>query len=306
MTEQLLATGKHTITALTRKDSSSKLPAGVQTVAVDYEDEESIASALKGQQFLVITLANGVPPEVHHRIVRAAGKAGVPHIMPNIYATNIVLDNKGAVDPFFPVQGLRDLVAEIDRVGLSSWTVLVGGVWYDYSLPGGPMFLGFDIKNREVTLVDNGTSKINTATWAQYARALAGLVSLKELPEDENDTSPTVSQFRNKPLYTSSFHVSQRDILASVQRVTGTTDADWTIKNQTLDERMAEGQAEIASGNFTGMVKVYYSYLLSQKGQPLNFEDKLHNELLGLPKEDLDELTKKCVKAAEDGYNPFM
>ncbi|KPM43811.1 hypothetical protein AK830_g2787 [Neonectria ditissima] len=305
MTEQLLKTGRHTVTALTRASSEAKLPPGVKIEQVDYEDEDSIASALTGQQALVITLAHGVDIEVHHRIVRAAGKAGVSHIVPNVYAANFVVNNQGSVDDFFPAAPLRLLVAEIERVGVSSWTVLVGSVWFDYSFPGGPNFLGFDIKGRQVTFFDQGTAKMNMTTWAQYARSLAALLSLKQLPEDENDASPTVSQFGNQPLYVSSFFVSQRDIFEALQDATGTTDADWAIAYEATKDRMAEGKAAAATGDFTGHIRTYYSFLLSPEGQKLNYEDKLHNNLLGLPNEDLVEVVKDCVTKAENGYSPF-
>ncbi|KAH6963362.1 hypothetical protein DER45DRAFT_480981 [Fusarium avenaceum] len=303
--EQLLKTGKHTITALTRNSSSSKLPGSVKIARVDYEDEKAIAAALEGQQLLIITLANGVDAEVHDRIVRAAGKAGVAHIVPNIYAANIVVENKGAVDDFFPAAGLRDLLTEIERVGVSSWTVLVGSIWFDYSFPAGPLFMGFDLNNRQVTLFDDGEAKVNTSTWAQYGRGAAALASLKVLPEDENDTSPTLAHFRNKPLYLSSFYVSQKEILASVQRVTNTTDSDWDIKYETTSDRMEEGKAQAASGDFRGLVQTYYSFIFSPEGQKLNFEEKLHNKVLGLPEEDLDEVVKDCVEKAKNGYSPF-
>jgi hypothetical protein len=216
-----------------------------------------------------------------------------------------VVENKGAVDDFFPAAGLRDLLAEIERVGVSSWTVLVGSIWFDYSFPAGPLFMGFDLNNRHVTLFDDGEAKINTSTWAQYGRGAAAFASLKVLPQDENDKSPTLAQFRNKPLYLSSFYVSQKDILASIQRVTNTTDADWDIKYETTSDRMNKGKAQAASGDFRGLVQTYYSFIFSPEGQKLNFEEKLHNEILGLPEEDLDEVVKDCVAKAKNGYSPF-
>ncbi|KAF5018001.1 hypothetical protein F66182_10027 [Fusarium sp. NRRL 66182] len=306
MTEQLLKTGKHSVTALTRSNSTAKFPHGVKTVSVDYQDEDSIASALEGQQLLIITLANGVDSKVHHRIVRAAGKAGVRYIIPNIYAANMVVNNQGSVDAFFPASSLRELVSEIERVGVSSWIVIVGSIWFDYSFPAGPHFFGFDIKNRQATLFDDGDAKINTTTWAQYGRAAAALASLKECPEDEHDTSPTIAQFRNQPLYVSSFFVSQSDILKSVKHVTNTTDSDWHVKRESTSDRMKDGMATAAAGDFRGLVQTYYSFLLSSEGQKLNYQDKLHNELLGLPEEDFDQVVKACVDKAENGYNPFQ
>jgi hypothetical protein len=165
--------------------------------------------------------------------------------------------------------------------------------------------MGLDLNNRQVTLFDDGEAKINTSTWAQYGRGAAALAGLKVLPEDENDTSPTLAQFRNKPLYLSSFYISQKDMLASVQRVTKTTDADWDIKYETTTDRMEKGKAQAASGDFRGLVQTYYSFIFSPEGQKLNFHEKLHNDILQLPQEDLDEVVRDCVEKAKNGYSPF-
>ncbi|KAF5590853.1 hypothetical protein FPANT_5884 [Fusarium pseudoanthophilum] len=305
ITEQLLKTGKHTVTALTRIGSSSKLPENVRVIPVNYEDEEALASVLKDQQLLVITLAVTVDPEVHHRIVRAAGKAGIRYIIPNIYAANVVIENQGSVDDFFPAAPPINLLKEIERVGVSSWILLVGGVWFDYSLPSGESFMGFDIDNRKVTLFDDGEAKINTSTLAQFGRAAAAIASLKEFPDNEDDRSPTIAQFRNKPVYLSSFYVNQKDILRSIQRVTNTTDADWEIKYESSADRIENGKAMGRSGNIMGLVQAYYSFIFSPEGQKLKTQNKLHNELLGLPEEDLDQVVKDCVERAENKFRPL-
>ncbi|KAF5557188.1 hypothetical protein FPHYL_7777 [Fusarium phyllophilum] len=276
ITEQLLKTGKHTITALTRIGSTSKLPHNVKAILVNYEDEESLASALQDQQLLVITLAVTVDPEVHHRIVRAAGKAGIRYIIPNIYAANVVIENQGAVDDFFPAAPPINLLKEIERVGVSSWILLVGGVWFDYSLPSGESFLGFDIDNRKATLFDGDEAKINTSTLAQFGRTAAAIASLKELLNDEDDKSPTIRQFKN----------------------------NWEINYESSADRIENGKAMGRSGNIMGLVQAYYSFIFSPEGQKLRTQDRLHNELLGLPEEDLDGVVSACVENAENKYKP--
>ncbi|KAG7419587.1 hypothetical protein Forpe1208_v002158 [Fusarium oxysporum f. sp. rapae] len=304
ITEQLLKTGKHAITALTRTGSTSKLPDNIKAIPVDYEDEKSIASALEGQQLLIITLAVNVDPEVHHRIVRAAGKAGIRYIIPNIYAANVVIENQGSVDDFFPAAPPINLLKEIERVGVSSWILLVGGVWFDYSLPSGESFMGFDIDNRRATLFDDGEAKINTSTLSQFGRAAAAVASLKEFPDNEDDKSPSIAQFRNKPVYLSSFYISQKDILRGIQRVTNTTNADWEIKYESSADRIENGKVMGRSGNIMGLVQAYYSFIFSQEGRKLKTQDKLHNKLLGLPEEDLDEVVRACVEKGDSKFKP--
>lgn len=83
MTEALLKTGNHTVTAITRIDSTSELPAGVITKRVDYSRPETLVEALRGQNALVITLSGFTPKETDMLLVNAAGEAGVKWILPN-------------------------------------------------------------------------------------------------------------------------------------------------------------------------------------------------------------------------------
>lgn len=80
-------------------------------------------------------------------------------------------------------------------------------------------------------------------------RAVAQLLSLKELPQDEADRSPTLARFSNGPVYMSSFRLTQRDMFESVKRVTGTTEDDGTIAVESPRQRWEDAQAELKQGN---------------------------------------------------------
>jgi uncharacterized protein YbjT (DUF2867 family) len=82
MTKELLATGKHTVTAITRPDSKSQLPEGVKIAKVDYENPQTIVEALKGQDALIITLSVFAHAE-QDKLIEAAADAGVPWVIPN-------------------------------------------------------------------------------------------------------------------------------------------------------------------------------------------------------------------------------
>ena len=83
MTKALLSTGKHSVTALTRSDSSAELPDGVVVKNIDYNEVSTIVEALKGQDALVITLSGFVPKDTEEKLINAAGEAGVKWILPN-------------------------------------------------------------------------------------------------------------------------------------------------------------------------------------------------------------------------------
>ena len=125
------------------------------------------------------------------------------------------------------------------------------------------------------------------------------------LPDDENDKSLTISRWRNKPLYVSSFKVSQRDMLDSVERATGTTDKDWTIEYEPSADRFERGKKALAAGDRTGFGTAMYARGHFPDSDTNVAEDKLDNERLGLPKEDFDEATARAVGMWKSGYNAF-
>ena len=261
-------------------------------------------SALSGHDALIITLAfTPKGDEIHDKLVRSAAKAGIKYLVPNIYTSDVVFNNQALGDEILIGSAMRKTLSSVESVTSLSWTVLVTGLWYEFSLACPPAWLGFDLNNRKVTLFDDGKRRINMSTWPQQGRAIAAFLSLKKLPENEDDKSTTIDSFRNKPLYVSSFLVNQRDALDSVQRVTKTTDADWNISYESTSERVALGREELSKGNMRGLAKAYYSRL-HYPGSEGVFEDKLDNERLGLPKEDLDEATKVALALAETGWTP--
>lgn len=301
--EELLKTGKHTITALTHANSKGTLPAGVQIAQVSYDndDEDSLVTALQGQQFLIITLSVRAPPDTHTKLVHAAAKAGVPYIMPNAYGTDF--QNASLREENLATAGAFRNCVQVESLGASSYIGMVCGMWYEWSLALGEPWFGFDIKNKTVTFFDDGKTRINVSTWRQCGRALATLLSLPE-----SGTEPAVvERWKNKALYVASFRVSQRDMLNSIHRVTGTADKDWEIKYESTAERYKNGNEELKKGSMVGFAKALYARVFFPNGDG-DFESSrgLANELLGLPKEDLDEATKRTVEMVENGWdNPF-
>jgi hypothetical protein len=83
MTEALLKTGRHTVTALTRIDSQSQLPEGAISKQIDYARPETLVEALRGQDALVITLSVQSAKGTDMQLINAAAEAGVAWIMPN-------------------------------------------------------------------------------------------------------------------------------------------------------------------------------------------------------------------------------
>lgn len=86
-------------------------------------------------------------------------------------------------------------------------------------------------------------------------------------------------------------------MLASVLRVTETKESDWTITKEPAQERFSIGASEMKQGKMEGFAKFLYSRIFFPDGCG-DFERSKGtlNNLLGLPKEDLDEFTKIAVE----------
>ncbi|CAH0055062.1 unnamed protein product [Clonostachys solani] len=302
ITKALIAKGKHEITVLSREGSDSKFADGVKVVRVNYDDEESVISALRGQQFLIVSVAATAPPGSQEKILTAAAKAGVPWVMPNGYGINAFNERLAKEAMIGPVA--KSGIKAVEDGGVSSWVLLVCGFWYEFSLAMGPPWYGFDFANKKVEFSDDGNTVINTSTWEQCGRAVANLLSLKELPDDENDDSPSISRWRNKPMFISSFQISQRDMLDSVNRVKGLTDDDWKIEHEASDVRYQRGLDILKSGSRLGFVTALYARGFYPNGDA-NFEatEALANDALGLPRESIDEATKRAIKMVDEGFN---
>lgn len=304
---QLLHTGKHSLTAITRPESTASIAAGVRTVRVDYtsDDDTALVAALDGQQALLITMSVIAPRDTVVKLIRAAAKAKVQFILPNWYGHDPANDK--LCEESLLAQSRDAACNEIKKLGVSSYFQLASGFWYEWSLAGGPDRYGFDFKKHSLVFFDGGETPMNTTTWPQSGRAIAKLLSLKIAPDNAEDKSATISQFRNSPVYVSSWRITQRDMFESVKRVTGTTDADWTVSHETSEERWKGSMEEIKKGNFSAFTKMLYSRAWFPNGDADHESSRgLHNDDLGLPVEDLDEWTTEAVRMAENDEVPWI
>lgn len=84
----LLDKNIHTITAISRSDSSASFPEHITVLKGDYSDEESLVSALKAQDVLIRQLGPRAM-SAQESVVCAAARAGVPYIIPTEFGTDI-------------------------------------------------------------------------------------------------------------------------------------------------------------------------------------------------------------------------
>ncbi|OAA55760.1 NAD(P)-binding domain protein [Cordyceps fumosorosea ARSEF 2679] len=279
MTQAFFQTGKHT-------RASSPPPSTT--------NEESLVEALKGQQFLIVSLAVSASAAAEAIVMSATAKAGVPWVMPTCYGTD--MENKKLMEENLTGQLVFANIAAAERAGLS-WTTMNYSFWYEFSLSSDNCY-GINIAKRMATLFGGGTVPICTSTWLQCGRAAAAFLSLKVLPEAEHDADAKMSRWRDRPLFIKSFVASQQDMLDSVHGVLGTTDADWTVAKVDAQARYDAGRKLLGGPEgHKGFSHCLYTRTFFQDGGG-DFSGRVVKEALGLPEEGMDEATRRAVDMA--------
>jgi hypothetical protein len=283
------------VTALTRPDSTSTFPSTLTVAKVSNDDHAGLVKALTGQDVLIVTLGVTAPQDTQPKLIRAAAEAGVKYIIPNEWGPDG--SHAGmARDMFFTdrVEPARLLIQEL---GKSSWIVISTGFWYEWSLSI-PNAFGFDFPNKTVTFFDEGNAKMNVSSWPQVGRAVAGLLSL---PIKSDGKEPSLEGFKGKWVYPTSFCISQRDILASVLRVTGDKESDWTIKKEPSKERYENAAVAVRRGEYAQFVVAMYTrgFFPNEDANVERHQGGNNNKELGLQEENLDEYTKIAMDRVE-------
>ncbi len=145
-------------------------------------------------------------------------------------------------------------------------------------------YMGFDLQTRKATFVNDGEGKWSTTTLSTVGLAVKNVIL---------DLEGTANQI----VYVASFTVSQSDVLAALERVTGSS---WELTKVDGEEQRRLGQEKFSKGDFSG-APLLLSYINCVEGHGGNFATytETWNERLDLPKENLDEVLKKIV----DGTN---
>ncbi|KAF2023288.1 NAD(P)-binding protein, partial [Setomelanomma holmii] len=279
----LLKSGLHTITAISRAKSNASFPPEVHVKKGDYSDPSFLASALQGQDVLIMQLA------YHHEamesqipLIEAAAKAGVRWVLPTEFGSDPL---SPLAKDFFPMLGIKKKYRDLIEEKGMSWVAVANNPWFDWSLARG--MWSIDIPRKKATIYNVRDAKFNTSTLAQVGRGVAALLSL---PDEKLDA------FKNRPVYLRSFFVNQRDILNSAIRATGTNESDWDVKTQEPEEAIKASREAVAAGNMMAVVGEFYTAHM-QKGRGGDYEEKAVEDakLLGLQKEALDEVVGRVI-----------
>lgn len=124
---------RHTLTLISRQESTApaSLDGSVRVIKGDYSSVDFFASALAGQDVLVITLSFMADGDLQARLIRAAAQASVPWILPTEFGSDNSREQISNLMPGMTTvkKQYRDLIVEL---GVSSFIGIVTNPWIYY------------------------------------------------------------------------------------------------------------------------------------------------------------------------------
>ncbi|KAK3690535.1 hypothetical protein B0T22DRAFT_463806 [Podospora appendiculata] len=274
----------YTITVLQRASSSRPPPPHpVKTILVsDVWTTAELTAALAGQHAVIAAFPLRNVDE-HLRLADAAAAAGsVRRFIPADYGSVDARSPRArALVPLFErkviVRERLEALAAESQTGFS-WTSLVTGHFFDWGLGSG--FLNFWVEERRAVILGDGSQRSSASTLGRVAEAVVRVLERLE-------------ETRDRVLMVQSFCVSQRDVLAALERAAGGKE-EWEV--ETVDvEGFIDKHKRLAEQGDKGSVEELVFALGVIEG---NWEDKedFAMGLLGLENEDLDEVVWRVLR----------
>ncbi|KAH8817657.1 hypothetical protein DL96DRAFT_1560579 [Flagelloscypha sp. PMI_526] len=273
----LVAARTFTVTVYVREESKAEFHSEVNVVKGNYT-RTSLEAALKGQEAVICTVgfsSGGLT--IQKIVVEAAVTTGIKRFFPSDFGVDITEETLGIFPTTQEKQEVTDYL--ISREDLLSWTVIRTGAFFDWSMKAG--FAGFDLVNHKSDLLDGGVAKFHATNLSTIARAVVAILSSPE--SYEKTKNQIVSIFDHI--------VSQRDILATVERITG---EEWEATHVDTDNVTKD-----AMGTSAEPFAMIRALLFGRKGLG-RLGGEPWNDALGLPKHNLEEDLRLIL----DGKSP--
>lgn len=277
---ETLVSSNFEVTLLVREEKPSPFGPSVKTTKVDYDSHQSLVSALQGIDAL-ISVMGGAGLHTQPALVDAAIEAGVSRFLPSEFGANTDVPLTGQIPIFHRKVEFREWLAKKAAENPSlSYSFVVQGPFFDYCVSAG--FFA-DLKNQEITLYDGGENKFSTTCLSDLGTVVVGILRNPE-------------ETKNRSVYVEGANMTQNQLVAILEKVTGST---WTKKQESISELNAAMFEEMKKEKpspgvfFPGFLKVII-FGGSAYGADLNEHTPgLDNDLVGLKRYSEEDLEQK-------------
>jgi hypothetical protein len=254
----------YTVTALTRADSNTSFPEGVQVISVDYTSVTELTQVLKGQQ-AVISVLGPYGLVFQQNIVEAAAAAGVTRFLPAEFGADLLNSRTAAFHAhIIKVDAQKLLVQKAKETGMS-YTLIFTGPFLDWGLRNGFIL---DVKNHKGTLYDKGLNDFSATTIATIVTAILGC--LEHLKETEN-----------RGVYIQDAVVSQQKLLEMARKLDPQQEWQLNYANTADMEKAANEAFERKDPDIMSQAGAVFRAHFGGEEFGMPFK-KLDNELLGI------------------------
>lgn len=278
----LLAEPSFSVTVLKRASSQAKFPASVTVVGVpdDYPAEQ-LEAAFQNQD-VVVNAITSTSLGVQYRFIDAAIAAGVKRYIPSEFG----LDNSNpvaqALSPVFKAKGeVRAYLQSREGSGLT-WTAIACGMWLKWSFQHD--FLGLHPREKKLVVWDSGNDRFTCTTMENTALALTRALLLPQ-------------ETKNKCLYIGDFSISQVELFETIQRF---AKKPWTRENVQSEFVIKDAKARYEAGDVSATYALIEAgFVTGAYGSDLEAGHEMSNALLGLPKNEVDDVVLDALRAVE-------
>ncbi|KAH6962708.1 hypothetical protein HG530_006421 [Fusarium avenaceum] len=281
MLQALAKESSFTVSALQRASSQGKLPSNVEVITIeDSYPSDALVAAFSGQD-AVINCMTSLAVSDQFRFVDAAVDAKVKRYVASEYGLNNNNPDARALNSVFREKGeIQDYLRSKEAAGLE-WMAIACGMWIKWSALHD--FLGMHINKKKFVVWDDGNGWFSTTTEDNTALAMVNALSKKW-----EDT-------KNKIIWLSDFAITQNTLLETIERVGGQKLAVEKVDSYQL---IKEKQAEVAAGDPYAIYSLIETgFVTGRFGGHLEKEGTIMNEVLGLPKKNLDDVVREALKA---------
>lgn len=235
----------------------------MRVCAVDYSSQDSLLSALSGQNAVISTLPIHAL-DCQPLLIEAAVLAGVQRFIPSEFGPDTSNFNCALLPPFQgKVQAQEMLRDKASQAGLS-YTILCTGPFLDWNIRHGFM----NIKEKRVDVYNNGDQSFSTTTLPSVGRAVCGVLM------NPVETS-------NRIIKVHDIMTTQNKLFQIAKEVTG--QYGWTVDTHNIEDMLQssfsahwQGMQGVDSANGFNVAACW------GKEYGGNFE-KTDNALLGIP-----------------------
>ena len=267
-----------------RRSTSTSPPtdAAVRTVSVSPDlPLDELTAACEGQDAVVAAFPLKDVSQ-HLRLVEAAFRAGVRRFIPADYGSC----DAASPQPQHHLKLYRDKTLVRDKCETLgehaardgkpfTWTSIICGHFFDYGLEGG--LLHFNLDTHKAQILDGGDIKASASTLRRVAESVVAVLQRLDVT-------------RNRAVYVQSFCPTQLEVLAALERATGTA---WHTQHLDSNAYLERQSKLLAEGDHEATEEIVF--VLGTVDADWTTRDGFAMELLGLQDEKLDDVVAAVV-----------